>query len=143
MEDTAQQPPITPLNSQQQGGVGFAKETEPVIEKTIPEIPSLTEIGRNIELTPEVSAAGVSVHPTVVAMPQPIEASGVKQAGQNVSLGSGETIELPLTDDQIVVGLRQPATSSWKFLAEWCRKRLKQIGLAIKIIGGKAVEVET
>jgi hypothetical protein len=143
MNDTAQQTPIYSSNSQPQGSIGVAKEAEPVVETIHPEVSSLSEIGQEIELTPDVSASGVSVHPTVIQIPKPVQAQGVKPVGQNVPLGTGATITLPLTDDQIVVGLKQSPMSSWRFLALWCKRQLQQIGRAIRIIGGKAVEVET
>jgi hypothetical protein len=143
MEDSAQQTPLYSSNSQPQGAIGVAKESEPVVENTHAEMSQVTETGREMELSPDVSVAGVSVHPTVIAIPYPLQQHDVLPAGANISLGTGETITLPLTDDQILVGLKQPPTSSWKFLALWCKRQLQQIGRAIKIISGKAVEVET
>jgi len=143
MNDTAQQPPKASSNPQQQGAVGFAKETEPIVESVSSENPPLTEIGRDIELSPEVTAAGVSVHPTVIAIPKPIEASGVEQAGANITAGTGESIKLPLTDKEIADGFKQPKSSSWYFLSTWCKYQLQKFGLAIRNIGGKTGEVKT
>jgi hypothetical protein len=141
MDDTAQSTSGNQIFSQQQGGsVGFAKETETTPIHPQPEISSLTEIGREIELPPEVSSVGVSVHPTVINIPPPLEAH-VTQVGHNTVLGTGESITLPLTDDQILAGLKQPPTSSWKFLSLWCKRKLQQIGRVIRTIGGKTVEV--
>ena len=143
MNDTAQHTSTPPTVPQQQGGsVGFAKEIETTPINPQPEIPQLTEIGREIELNPNVSAAGESVQRTVIEIPPPLTAH-LKPAGQNTTLGTGETIELPLTDDQILAGLKQPPTSSWKFLALWCKRQLQQIGRVIRTIGGKTVEVNT
>jgi hypothetical protein len=143
MNDTAQQSPLHPSQDETHGSIGFAKESEPTLTNTNAEISQITEIGREVELSPDVTAAGVSVHPTVIPMPKPLDASGVRQVGQNVSLGTGESITLPLTDEEISAGSKQSPTSSWYFLAKWCKRRLEQLGRVIKIIGGKAVEVET
>jgi len=143
MDDTAQPTSGTQTFSRQQGGsVGFAKEIETTPAHPHPETLPITEIGREIELSPEVSAAGVSTLKTVIDIPPPLEAH-VKLTGQNTALGTGEMIVLPLTDDQILAGLKQPPTSSWLFLSLWCKRQLQQIGHAIRIIGGKAVEVNT
>jgi hypothetical protein len=143
MNDTAQQPSINPSQDEPQGSIGFAKESEPILSNANTETPKVTETGREVALSPDVSAVGVSVHPTVIPMPKSLDASGVQQAGQNVTLGTGESITLPLTDEEIVAGSKQPPTSSWYFLSKWCKRRLEQFGRAIKIFGGKAVEVET
>jgi hypothetical protein len=138
MNDAVQQSPIHPLHPQQQGAVGAAKESEPFVENANTETPTVSEIGADVELSPEVSAAGVSVRPTVVHIPQPLEAHGIRPAGQNVQLGTGETIELPLSEDEIAAGLKQNPLSSWRFLALWCKRQLTIVGHAIQTIGGKS-----
>jgi hypothetical protein len=118
-----------------------SKEVENGIGLATGETPSLTELGKDIELPKEVSAVGVSLSPTVVAIPQNISQMGVKPAGNNVTAGSGQSVTLPLTDDQIEVGLKQNVTTSWRWLAEWCVRQLKHFHIALKNVGGKVVEV--
>jgi hypothetical protein len=141
MNDTAQQTPIHPSNIQPQGSIGAAKESEPVVENTHAELSPIMEIGRDMELSPTVSAAGVSVQPTIIPIPSPLKASGVLPAGQNISVGTGEEITLPLTSDEIRIGLKQPPTSSLRFLATWCTYKLAQMRRVLSSIGRKTAEV--
>jgi hypothetical protein len=126
-----------------QGGAGtFSKETEILSPSPLqPETPHLTEIGKDIELTSEVTASGVTQTPTVVTLPPNIEQLGVQVTGHNVPIGTGRTIDLPLSDDLILEGLHQKPETSFKLLALWCERQLKKIGIVIKIVGGKPTEV--
>jgi len=98
------------------------------------EIPALTEFGQEVELPTEVTAAGVRVQPTTVILPPHIQSSGLKPTGVAVPLAAA--IALPLTDDQIAAGLHQGITSSWRWLAEWCLRKLKQLHIVLKSAGG-------
>ncbi len=110
------------------GGVTLGgKEKE--VARIGSELP-LTPMGQEVELPKEVAAAGVSTRPTSVPIPPKVSQMGVAPLGQNVSaVPSTGTITLPLTDDQIAQGMRQNVTSSWRWLAEWCKRRLKELHL--------------
>ncbi len=82
--------------------------------------------GAEIELPKEVAAAGVTQKPTVVQLPQAVTQMGVTPVG-SVGLPQAPAAALPLTDDQIAQGLKQSITSSWRWLAEWCIRKLKQL----------------
>ncbi len=98
----------------EQGGVGL-------------EQPGLKDVSsREIELPKEVTAAGVSTQPTTVQIPQPVANMGVKAVGDAVVPVAPPSV-LPLTDDQIALGLKQSVTSSWRWLAEFCVRKLKQL----------------
>jgi len=84
----------------------LAKETESGIGLAAGESPSLTEIGKDTEL-PKEYRRRVSLHPTVVPLPQHVSQMGVKPAGSNITAGNGQSVTLPLTDDQIEIGLKQ------------------------------------
>lgn len=111
----------------------MGKELEPA---TIKDVSSAKEI----ELPKEVASAGVKVQPTTVQLPQAVAQMGVTPVGQTV-MPQAPAVALPLTDDQIVLGLKQSITSSWRWLAEFCVRRLKQIHVTIKRMSGKAVRV--
>lgn len=98
--------------------------------------------GQEMELPKEVASAGVRIQPTSVAIPQPVAQMGVKPAGNNVPVQTVPSIPLPLTDDQIAAGLRVSIINSWRWLSEWCVKRLKQLHVAIQSAGGKNVRVK-
>jgi hypothetical protein len=99
--------------------------------------------GQEFELPKEVSSAGVRMHPTRIAVPPPVSQLGVKPAGQNVPVQTTPTVPLPLTDDQIAVGLHASVTSSVRWLSEWCIRRLKQLHVAVKTVHGKLIRVPT
>lgn len=106
------------------------------------EAQSLKEIGREAPLAPEVGAAGVTIHPTSVTIPPPVAQLGVKQVGDTPVAGPVQAVALPLTDDQIAQGLHQGITSSWRWLAQWCVRRLKQLHLVLKNVHGKVLQVK-
>lgn len=106
------------------------------------EFPLRDVSGQEIELPREVASAGVKVRPTSVSLPTPVTQLGVKPSGPSVPLGTGATVVLPLSDEQIAVGLHQSLTSSWRWLAEWCLRRLKQLHLVLKSVHGKFVRVK-
>ena len=122
------------------GGITSKEKTE--IGMSSVEAPTLREVGREMPLPVEVGAAGVKLHSSSVTIPAPVQKLGVKSTG-DVSTPSVSTVALPLSDDQIATGLHQSITSSWRWLAEWCMRRLKQVHLLLKSIHGKIVRVKT
>lgn len=88
---------------------------------------SVQEVGKDIELPKEVSAVGVSVHPTSAVVSQQVQSLGVTVSGNQIPVGNGSSVTLPLTSSQITLGLHQSITSSFRWLAEWCLRKLKQI----------------
>lgn len=98
------------------------------VGETSSELP-LVEVSRpESGLSKEVRQVGVGIRPTTIAIPSVASQLGVKPAGDNVVLGTGRSVTLPLTDVQIAFGLKQGAALSWRWLAEWCKRRLKQLG---------------
>jgi len=104
------------------------KETEGIaIAGT--ELP-LQDIGKEIELPKEVVGAGVKIQPTAdVPISPSVQRFGVKPTGPNITISTSVST-VPLTYDQINKGLNQGITTSWRWLAEWCVRRLKQLKLA-------------
>ena len=127
MTDSAQTPQTNPQPDPRVyvGKSGVGKETESGIVPPV-EAPALTEVGREAPLAAEVSQAGVKIHPTSVTLPQPVSQMGVTAVGQSTP-PPAVSVTLPLTDDQIAAGLHQGITSSWRWLAEWCMRKLKQL----------------
>lgn len=127
MDDVTKSTPSVPS-----GGIGIGGKEKETGGITSGEFP-LTPVGQEVELPHEVASVGVSMRPTSIPIPQPVQQLGVKPLGQNIPVApSTGTITLPLTDDQILLGTKQNITSSWRWLAEWCRRRLRQIGLLKK-----------
>ncbi|MBI2405046.1 hypothetical protein HYV22_02600 [Candidatus Gottesmanbacteria bacterium] len=122
MDDVVKSTPSVPS-----GGLGIGGKEKEVVGAIAGELP-LTPVGQEAELPKEVASAGVSAQPTSISIPPNVSQMGVTPLGQNVSATpSGGTVTLPLSDDQIAQGMRQNITNSWRWLAQWCKRRLMQI----------------
>lgn len=123
----------------QLGSISVGKELESVagFEQSV-----LKDVsGQEIEISKEVVAAGVKAQPTTVHLSTNVQQFGVQPVGQSGPAGQATTVVLPLTDDQIAQGLHQGITSSFRWLAEWCIRRLKQVHVGLKYIHGKLFRV--
>lgn len=98
--------------------------------------------GQELELPKEVQSAGVRIQPTTISLPAPIAKLGVAASGANIPIQTTSTIVLPLSDDQIAIGLHQAVTNSMRWLAEWCVRRLKFLHITLKNVHGKFVRVK-
>ena len=137
MTDTLPQSNTSGTPAPQPSG-SMAKESGPHI--SFVEAPLITEVGQELPLPSEVSNAGVTIHPTTVTLPPNIQQLGVKPVGQNTSsAAAAATVVLPLTDDQIATGLHQSIMSSWRWLAQWCVRQLKQAHVLLTSNHGKTV----
>lgn len=144
MDDLPNTPKITPQTLSTGGGspVGsMAKESTPPVGNV--EAPLVTEVGKEVSLSPEVKKAGVTVTSDTVVLPKPVQHMGVKQVGQSAPVPPIPTVTLPLSDDQIAKGLHQSLLTSWRWLAEWCTRQLKQAHVLLKSVGGKIVRTNT
>lgn len=125
------QAPIQTEDSKQtlQGTMGKEKEldgAEPL------ESLGVKEIGKEVELPKEVVRVGVSARPTAVQLPENVQKAGVKPLG-DTPLESGKSVSLPLTDEEVVKGLHAGISDSFRWLAEWCRRRLELFKKVLKI----------
>lgn len=88
----------------------------------------LKDVGTHeINLPKEVVAVGVSARPTNVKLPPAVQQFGVRAVGQPQGSAQARTTALPLTDDQIAQGLKVGVTNSWRWLAQWCVRRIEQL----------------
>lgn len=131
--------PVAPIAPQ---GAGVAKEVEAIHTAPV-EAPVITEVGQEAPLAPELSHVGVALHPTTVELPKIVSQLGVKPVGQAVPMPTVSAIVLPLSDEKIAEGLHQSITSSWRWLAQWCIRRLKELHVALNAKGGKVVRETT
>ncbi len=147
MDTLPQSPSVSPPSSvntvpvppPSQGPVGsVAKESE-VLHMAPQEMPTLTEVGQEVPLPPDVSHVGVSLHPTTIEIPKVAAQLGVQPVGHTVPAALTPTVVLPLSDEQIAEGLHQSITSSWRWLATWCVRRLKELHVAVRSQGGKII----
>lgn len=128
----------TPVNSSLNGTVanqpisgGLSKEvdmprvSEPIIQEVKEyEVPKevsshVTKVQENIEIPPDLKNIGVA---------QPHSHGKVSDVLQ-------KEIKLPLSDDQIGIGLQADTKSSLRWLAEWCLKQLKNFHLTLIKVG--------
>jgi hypothetical protein len=132
---------VSPADSQQQTvHPSGAKELEPVAAKADG---MRDATGQETVLAPEVSGAGVKVRPGVIPINPRVAQMGVKPAGQNIPVQTTPTVVLPLTDQQIEVGLHQGITDSMRWLAVWCVRKLKQAHIALRNIHGSVLRTRT
>ncbi len=124
-----------PVGSPPAGG-SINKEQEAVPATEAPIRPTAVET----ELSPEVASSGVKVQPMSLPVPPKIGELGVRPAGQNIP-ATAPAVTVPLSDDQIAMGLKQSVQSSWHWLAKWCERRLKQLHKGLKSIHGGLTRV--
>ena len=132
--------PTSGMNTQPVVG-SMAKEVAPTIAATT-EIPTVTEIGKEVELPAEVVKAGVRMSSDSVELPKFVQQMGVQSVAPAVAATTlSPVITLPLSDEQIAKGLHQSIMTSWRWLAQWCKRQLQQAHLIIKSMNGKTVRI--
>jgi len=128
-------PPVQPAGS-------MAKESSPVVVSS--ETPVVSEIGKEEMLSFEVKKAGVRMQSDTIELPAIAHSMGVKIVNNSSpSTVAILTVALPLNDDQIAQGLHQSIVSSWRWLAQWCERQLKQAHVLLKSTHGKIVRTKT
>lgn len=106
----------------------------------------VAEVGREVELPKEVEKAGVEVVKETIELPPDVKKLGVTTTGPSVPVATATTIPqvaLPISDQQVVVGLHAQILSSLRWLAIWCIRKLKKAHIALKKIHGKIIRVRT
>ncbi|MEK7073763.1 MAG: hypothetical protein AAB960_00350 [Patescibacteria group bacterium] len=119
----------------------MAKEVAPLMSGT-PEAPTLIEVGKDVELPPEVAKAGVRMSSDSVILPKLVQQMGVRA----VDPAKPEMVlppvnNLPISDEQIAKGLHQSIMTSWRWLAQWCTRQLQQAHFTLKSMSGKTVRI--
>lgn len=111
------------------------------VEAPVPsETSQLEEVTGEMEISPEFEAAGIEVQRDNVDVPQDLVKMGVQPTGpaqQHPPVA--KTVNLPLTDDQIITGLHAQIISSLRWLAEWCMRQLKAAHLHVRWVKGKII----
>ncbi len=124
MDDPAQtnQQNTAPLDA---SSANISKEIEGGI--ALGEPSPLKEVGTHeVDLPKGVVTVGVSAHPTNIKLPPAVQQLGVRATGQPQASPVAPAVALPLTDDQIAQGIKLGVTSSWRWLAEWGLRKIKQ-----------------
>lgn len=92
----------------------------------------------------EIREIGGEVRPETVRLPEIVKALGVSHSGATTPVVDDSqtvVITLPLTDDQIVVGLHRQIYNSLRWLAEWCVRQLKMAHVQLKKVHGKVMRI--
>ena len=104
-----------------------------------PEVDFGEPVTADVEVAPELKAAGVESYRETVELPPDVAQLGVTHSGVSAPMTVATTIQLPLTDEQIERGLHAKILLSIRWLAQWCLRQLKKAHYHLKTIGGKVV----
>lgn len=107
-------------------GLTVAKER---VESGSQEITPMTEFTRKVDLEPEVESWLEKLEKEDSQLQQPIVDPGASNGDDKVVLNNIEPSEfkviLPLTKDEVEIGLHHKVMDSIRWLAEWCIKTIK------------------
>ena len=133
-KDNNQQTPTQPIT----GGAITDKEKEVRIAPEAPfkEIVELEPAGETAKYIAKIKGE--------IKLPADLKKMGVRTpaAAIPVSKVATTSLSLPLSDDQIALGLHAQVLSSLRWLAEWCLRQLKKAHLGLKKVHGRFVRVK-
>lgn len=122
----------------------IAKEKE-ILRATGTEV--VQELPHELEIPKEVENVGVAkVHGEVIELPPDVKKLGLTPTGASTPVKTTTALPqviLPISDQQVVVGLHTQVILSLRWLATWCIRRLKKAHIVLKTIHGKIVRVKT
>ncbi len=107
----------------------------PEVSKDHIEIHEVTEH----EPEPEVKHY-VEPRPEKIEVPQEVEEEGVASTGHS-QFTTYNSVKLPISDDKVMQGLKNPISTSVRWLAEFCLFILRKAHIKLKIAHGKAVRM--
>jgi hypothetical protein len=138
---------FTPLQDLKQNNGFFSssdqsKETEPLYhEGDMPEKLIMHEASEyNID---EEAAKFIEKRGKTVDINEDLRKIGVIPVETNDGSSNFKQVHLPITDDSVVAGLKQPITSSFRWLAEFALYLLRKAHMILKKVHGKIVRVVT
>jgi hypothetical protein len=82
----------------------------------------------------------VEPRPEKVELPQEVVDEGVESTG-HTQFPTYNSVKLPISDDKVLQGLKNPMTSSVRWLAEFCLYILDKAHIKLKTAHGKAVRM--
>jgi len=127
----------TPIDDliKKQTSTSLSKETEPLLKKPEVQIQEVVEKEIDEEIKPHVK-----IRPETIKIPPEIKKLGV-QAVETTNFPQHQVIKLPLSDEKILAGLKQPPDSSIRWLATLAWYILQKAHIALKMVHGKVVRV--
>lgn len=105
----------------------------------------VSEVSAEVEVPQTVERAGVVKIAETIELPPDVKKLGVTQTGAATPLTqttSIPSVQLPISDTQVVGGLSASVSLALRWLAVWCIKRLKKAHVALKVIHGRIIRVE-
>lgn len=119
-----------------QSSVSLPKEMEPILKPV-----EKKEMQEAVEHEPKNDVKDfVQPKQETIKLPPDLTKLGL-QPVTSTQFSSYKNIKLPITDEKVVNGLKEPITSSRRWLSEFALYILKQAHLTLRIIGGKVVRV--
>jgi len=137
---------FTPLkNKKIQEGTGIfttvSKEVEPTI--SIEQVPEKVVFHEVSEYKPDKETLKfINKRQEEVNIDEDLRKIGVIP-NQTISCPDYKQVNLPISDEEVVQGLKMPITSSFRWLAEFALYLLKQTHQVLKQIHGKITRVAT
>ncbi|MBI3955567.1 hypothetical protein HY338_03915 [Candidatus Gottesmanbacteria bacterium] len=103
---------------------------------------AVQEIGKQVEIPPDVEKAGVIHYKETMEIPPDIKKMGLTPTGSNVPVTNPTPqVTLPVADQIVYQGIHSELTNALKWLAIWCMRRLQKAHLALKKVHGKIIRV--
>ena len=114
-----------------------SKESEPLAGKE-----EIKEALPEVEVSKEISQAGVKPITETIELPPDIKHLGVSATGTAIPVVTAlPSVKLPISDQKVVQGLHRPISDALRWLAVWCLKKLRKAHLALKMLHGKVIRV--
>lgn len=114
---------------------GLAKELEP---RPVPTesgvIREVVEAEPSTEVAPFVQARAETIK-----LPDDVKKMGAVATNSTPIFKDEQVLKLPISDEKIIEGLKQPVTSSFRWFAELMRYLLRQAHLRLMVLQGKVV----
>jgi len=116
----------------------YAKEAEPLLVRS-QEQGEIQEVVEHEPSDEEVKQF-VTPHAESIKLPPDLKKLGLESV-DSTQFPSHQNIKLPISDEEVLEDLKQPVTSTKRWLGELSKYILLQAHLVLKKIGGKAVRI--
>lgn len=115
----------------------FTKESEPFFKKT--EQATVQEVVEHEPKDAEVKPF-VTPKPESIQLPPDLKKMGLETINKT-QFPSYQNVKLPISDEEVIKDLKEPPTSTKRWLGELAKYLLLRAHLALKEIGGKVVRI--
>lgn len=85
----------------------------------------------------------IEVKPDAIDVTPDLQQAGVEATTQTSQFQTVKQVKVPLSDDKVQIGLQQPVTSSFRWLAELTVYLLKLAHISLRKVENKLVRVQT